>query len=143
MSPQIFFFLVRASNYLTAKSKKAVQLNVLPPTENAATELLMRVYLKIQLWLGREAKSEDLGWECKQNILRPNAMTKAATPEVLLKKLFCNKTHCAACSCKKSALHCTAARNCNSANCLNSPPIEDDEEEVKSNESLQMDVNFN
>ena len=116
MSLQIFFFLVRASNYLTAKSKKAVQLNVFPPTENAAAELLMRVYLKIQLWLGREAKSEDLGWECKQNILRPITMTKAAAPEVLLKKLFCN---------------------------CNSPLIEDDEEEVESNESLQMDVNFN
>ena len=95
------------------------------------------------MWLGHEAKPEDLGWECKQNILRPITMTKAAAPEVLLKKLFCNcKTNCAACSCKKSGLHCTAACNCNSTSCHNSPPIEDDEEEVEFNESLQMDVNL-
>ena len=93
-----------------AKRNKAVQLNVLPPTENAAAEHLKRVYLQIQLWLGHEGKPEDLGWEYKQNILRPITITKTAAQEILLKKLFRNcNTNYVACCCKKSWLHFTAA----------------------------------
>ena len=128
----------------TAKSKKAVQLNILPPTENAAAEHLKRVYLQIQLWLGHEAKPEDLGWKNCGNILKPIPISKAPAPEVLLKTLFCNcKTTCTACSCKKSGLFCTEACNCNSTSCLNSPPIDADEDEDEFNSALQMELNLN
>lgn len=119
----------------TAKCRKAVQLNTLPPTENATHEHIKRVYFQVQSWLGNKLAPEQWGWEYKINILMPVSMTQDPAPQKILKALFCNcQKGCApssACSCRKSGLFCTeVCTGCHGASCLNFMTVIEDVETV-------------
>lgn len=71
-----------------AKSRKGIQLNVLPPTESALVQHVKRVYFQIQAWLGINLNPEQWGWKRTKFILIPIMMDSPAAPETLLQQVY-------------------------------------------------------
>lgn len=124
--------------------KRAANLASLPPTEDAASQHILRSYLQTQLWLNNNLNPQEWGWKLKEYLV-PVMMTKEPAPQELLKLIFCNcKKGCGKnCSCKKAGLFCTlACGSCQmSGNCSNLLLLTENEED----ESLDYDelVNVN
>ena len=106
------------------KSVKHVNVEKLPPTNNAAKHHSYRVYLQVQLWLGNDTiQATDWGWELNNGKLYPRKMDTLPAPKALMKILKCGCTqNCDTnkCTCKKNGLFCTElCDNCTSGNCIN------------------------
>ncbi|CAG9769268.1 unnamed protein product [Ceutorhynchus assimilis] len=70
-------------------------LAVLPPTEKAAREHILRVYFQVQEWLGRNMNSTNCGWKNEKEKSYPVKTTGDVAPNDILKQIFCNcKTLC-------------------------------------------------
>lgn len=54
---------MRYQLYKSAVFKSSTHLESLPPTQDAARQHLLRVYLQIQLWLGHKQEPENFGWK--------------------------------------------------------------------------------
>lgn len=123
---------LRYKRFIALASKnKSVQLNSLPPTEDAAKQHIKRVYLQVQQWKNNSSiPPEEWGWR-RENYLKPIKMTQPAAPDNVLKLIFCScKTGCgSACGCRKTGLHCSpACIVCSGNDCSNHPQLEEDEE---------------
>ena len=115
---------IRYKSFVAGTTKKnSVQLQSLIPTENGLREHLKRVYLQIQMWLGRECSPLDWGWENKDDSLVPIKMTQPAAPDNVLRMIFCSCSRGCGVAC---ALFCTyACRNCNGNSCFNAAPVQE------------------
>lgn len=121
------------------KTLKAVKLENLPPTADAARQHFYRVYLQVQKWMSCEMNPEDWGWErdTLNDILKPIEMKENAAPEKILKMIFCSCTSgCikGSCTCRKSGLKCAIiCKTCSTENCKNLavivPESEDEDED--------------
>ena len=106
------------------KSLKHVDIQVLPPTNDAAKYHSFRVYHQVQVWQGNEnLKPTEWGWKEVNDQLFPRTMDKAPAPDSLMKIIKCGCTlNCDTnkCTCKKHGLFCTdLCENCNEGNCIN------------------------
>lgn len=111
------------------------ELEVLPPTSDAAKLHIKRVYFQVQEWLGNNVNPENWGWIKNKNCLEPEKMSQKCAPEFILNILFCNcKTNCSKlCSCKKYNLRCTTSCiHCIGQYCTNATPVSllEDEAEI-------------
>ena len=117
-----------------------MNLSNLPPTEDAATQHLYRVYLQVQKWLSNDLLPTEWGWSKENNLLRPIRMKNQAAPDDILKMIFCScKKICGkGCSCKKAGLNCSPACGyCEEKNCSNLPTPNLDPEEEANEEANQ------
>lgn len=121
---------LRYGMFLKSTVKNAFNLARLPPTTDAAAFHSMRTYHQVQAWLGRVMNPLQWGWRKGPSSLLPITMMKDAAPEFLLKIVSCScKKGCtAACSCRKSGLHCsTACKHCCGLYCENIHEMEVDD----------------
>ena len=107
-------------------SIKCVDIQRLPPTEDAAKYHSYRVYLQTQVWLGNhELAPEDWGWKVNCGRLIPQTMDNKPVPDALLKIIHCKcKTYCGtmSCSCKRNGLFCSDyCGKCQDGLCSNIP----------------------
>lgn len=133
-----FLEKMRYASFIKATTKNsAVKLSSLVPTIDALHQHLKRVYYQIQVWLGnKNINSTDWGWIKKDNSLQPIRMMNQPAPQELLKMIFCKcKCGCGAtCTCRKLGLFCNpSCGTCSGDNCLNCPPIVDQEEQEELN----------
>lgn len=108
------------------KNLKSVDIQRLPPTEDAAKYHSYRVYLQTQVWMGNtELTPEDWGWKVQCGRLVPQTMDSKPVPDVLSKIIRCKcKAYCDTmiCSCKKNGLFCTdCCGKCQDGLCTNIP----------------------
>jgi hypothetical protein len=89
----------------------SVQVQSLPPTEDAANFHIQRAYLQCRYWMTAESLDPcDWGWYISSGKLFPIKTGKSAAPSVLLKTVKCScKTNCDSkrCSCRKNGLDCS------------------------------------
>ena len=110
---------------------KAVKLESLLPTADAAEQHFFRVYLQVQRWLSRDLPANVWGWAEKETLV-PVTMTVPPAPKERLDMMFCKcKTVCTIkCPCRKAGLLCSSVcSHCYSNTCDNLPAptvIEDD-----------------
>lgn len=109
--------------------KAAVELESLPPSDDAANFHILRVYLQVQLWMGdNNINPENWGWEGSENGLIPIQTRCPIAPPELLQVVSCKcKTGCTSnrCSCKSKSLKCSIfCKYCEGDSCKNSdnPP---------------------
>ena len=107
-----------------------VQIQTLPPTQDAAKYHSYRTYHQVQTWMGKDLNPLDWGWCDNGDGLAPIKCVLAAAPERLLKILRCNcKLNCDSkkCSCRKHGLLCTTCcGECRGISCSNSQKVTDD-----------------
>jgi hypothetical protein len=95
-----------------------------PPTIEAVTCQIYRVYLQVQDWLGLALSPEDWGFAMVNGAIVPVPTTKdAIAPEGLLKFIKCScKGNCASnrCGCYKLGVTCTeCCAHCKGEHCDN------------------------
>ena len=109
----------------TATSTSYVHARSLPPTESAAHQHSLRVYLQIQTWIrGNETLDpKDWGWDLTDNYYSPIYTDQPPAPADLLKVIRCScKGDCSSfrCSCRKNGLECSpACGDCRGTSCTN------------------------
>ena len=126
---------MRARKYLVklaAQDKRAVKLEALGPTTDAARQHILRVFFQVEEWKGHKLNPEMYGFKMNTFGLMPIKMTKEIAPPQLLKIISCGcKTDCSRknCSCKKHGVLCSnMCSACRGVSCLNSErAIEPDE----------------
>lgn len=118
---------LRYNSFIKATAKSTcVQLASLSPTIDSASQHLKRVYLQVQMWLGRDISPEKWGWQFDSGLMKPIPMNQPPAPENLLQMLFCTcKSGCGtACGCRKSGLNCSVACvHCSGNSCSNPSPL--------------------
>jgi len=117
---------------IVASSKQQVKLSRLPPTIVAAKEHLFRVYLQVQLWMGKKHNLLDWGWEKQYKQIIPVFTKKPPATESLLSNISCACTQ--SCEknygCRKAGMRCsTICKNCQGTSCLNQQPICDEDDD--------------
>lgn len=109
--------------------KPTFNLASLPPTNAAAAQHILRVYLQIQGWYDRPKDPLSWGWRRTDLGLLPTMNTKDPAPAEILNTVFCGCTKgCTGkCSCRKVDMKCsTICLNCHAQSCSNSAPFEDE-----------------
>lgn len=117
-----YFMYNKAIARLTVKSK--FELASLPPTSAAARQHSLRVYLQVQLWLGRQIRPEDWGWHTVGDSLNPVTTLLPPAPDNLLNLISCKcRAGCQQrCECRRSGLECSAmCGQCRGIDCKNAP----------------------
>ena len=66
------------------------KLSTLPPTSGSAKMHSLCVYLQVQSWYGNDYDPLDYGWELKAGNMLPFGSEHAASPERLLKLIYCD-----------------------------------------------------
>jgi hypothetical protein len=115
---------------IVASRLKAVQINTLPPTPDAAKYHSFRTYHQCQVWSGNVSNNpSEWGWQIEKNVFVPVKMSLPPAPDALLSIIRCScKTGCDTrrCSCRKIGLDCTiACGECRGISCSNSR-VDDD-----------------
>ncbi|KAK3919247.1 Histone-lysine N-methyltransferase EZ1 [Frankliniella fusca] len=109
-------------------------LKTLPPTSAGARQHILRVYLTVQNWLGRELDPTRFGWQKQGDRLLPIPSELGAAPDCLLKVIRCGCTKgCTVnCECKKAGLPCRLMCSGCQGQCSNTAPIdlEDPDEDI-------------
>jgi 5'-3' exonuclease len=99
-----------------ARSSTTVEVQSLPPTNDAAKYHSFRVYCQVQEWMGFNVDPEKWGWYLRKGQLEPKTMDSPLAPDALLKLVSCQcKGNCDTqrCSCKRNDLECSSAcREC-------------------------------
>ncbi|KAK6175354.1 hypothetical protein SNE40_013838 [Patella caerulea] len=118
-------------------SSSPIQVQSLPPTEDAAKYHSYRVYHQVQVWtnVATELNPEHWGWQLSNQKYVAKTMDRPPAPESLLKVIRCScKGDCNSkqCSCRKHGLACAAGcGECRGISCTNSETvISDDFEDV-------------
>jgi len=98
----------------------------LPPAENAARMLAIRVHYQSAVWVTSDNTDlipTDWGWKLQGNILVPIQSTGDCVPDHVLTVVRCKcKTNLQSdlCSCSKHGLHCVSGcSNCHGTDCTN------------------------
>lgn len=104
-------------------SPEGFQLQVLPPTSDAAKYHSYRTYLQVQQWLGNETiVPTDWGWCLSDGKLKPVEMDAEVAPACVLRLISCGcKTGChTKCTCRNNGLKCSSlCSRCGGNNCSN------------------------
>ena len=98
-----------------AKSMKRVQVESLPPPEEAAREHFFSVHHQICAWKGYKFSPIEWGWQWQGDSLQPVRCRKPPASAKILAHIFCNfKKGCGReCGCRKAGLKCsTMCSNC-------------------------------
>ena len=108
---------VRYKKYNQMLAKGRIAPERLPPTNGAATQHLLRVYLQIQDWLNLSSMSLnpiEYGWHQSENTYQPvTNLEDIAPPEILnVIACKCNGDCTTRCGCKKGGLKCLEACGC-------------------------------
>ena len=130
-------------NVIASKPMKPLHPERLPPTENASTFHIYRVFLQVMQWktfMACAIMPEDWGWQLKEGRYIPVATDIAAAPDDMLTIIRCKckmetKHPCSSqlCTCFKHGLTCVAAcKNCNGCDCENA--------EIRSNPMADEDA---
>jgi len=101
---------LRFLHFERSTATNSFKLDNLPPTEEAAKQHCLRVYLQVQAWAGNKLDATQYGWKLSKNGLLPVYTTGHLIPEEVLKKITCRcESGCktTACGCKKHGLKCT------------------------------------
>ena len=124
--------------YLKSAHKDTSHLASLPPTEAAARQYSLRVYLQVQEWLGNEKDPEDWGWQKTKRGLEPVLTLMFPAPDNVLKLISCKcKKNCQSnCGCRRAGLKCSnLCINCERS-CSNMPVAELGED----NDDLDLEI---
>lgn len=130
----------RYSSYKKSIRTKSFKIAKLPPTESAAAQHSLRVYLQIMKWMNintdLEAEVETefdptaWGWELKNDQLYPRTISPEdkLIPDDILQFISCScrsSTNCLKnCGCVKNGLKCSEyCKNCIGLNCKNSTVV--------------------
>ena len=113
-------YTFRYLKYQDAAAKGSLDPSKLPPSEDAALQHCLRVFLQVSIWKKLDVfclDPCDWGWRLSNDTFEPIPNTSDCAPQNLLKFVRCKcKTSCSSnlCSCKKHGLSCVpSCKNCN------------------------------
>ena len=102
--------------------KDSFNLATLPPTSAAAKQHILRTYLQVQQWIGKELEPTDWGWRVYMDTLIPVPTDQPPAPEHLLYLVSCKcKTGCSrGCGCRRVGALCSPmCAHCMGITCTN------------------------
>lgn len=139
---------------ISAKSKKGIQPEVLPPTYSAAWQHSLRVFLQIYEWknlVNSSLDPQEWGWFIDVNDeMCPVMTSQAPAPDDILNVIRCNchtksKNQCGSnlCSCRKGGLSCVSAcGDCHGVGCYNRCGMAEDTHEDDNIDEVTNDGNL-
>ena len=119
----------RYLKYQDGVARGLVEPSKLPPSEDAAHQHSLRVYLQTSIWKSLDVFCLDpceWGWAMVNNVYEPVALSIECAPDQLLKFVRCKcKSGCSSnlCSCRKHGLCCVPSCKHCCGSCDNSGVI--------------------